>query len=143
MKNLKSKDQFLGNGELAKLLIASNVTGLDEARYEKEYLLRSNDDQIIIDNLVLNESKMTHSKLIRLSETKSVEIRNLRSLIKISLSEEEMIKQFNLTIRDIVSQTMITQDNFCPNLTLVEIFKQEIPYYKTKGMNAFDSGYSS
>lgn len=43
---------------------------------------------------------------------------------------------------EIVRELERTQLNFCPNLSLEQIWEQEKEYYKQHGMGAFDCGYA-
>jgi len=41
----------------------------------------------------------------------------------------------------VIDSLKTTQSNFCPNLSLAEIWEQEKEYYFKYGMSAFDCGY--
>jgi hypothetical protein len=65
---IQIEDSVLCNRELAELLIASTMTGIDEERYEQEYLLRKPLDQETMKGYISVNSRCTFNKLVKLEE---------------------------------------------------------------------------
>ena len=53
----------------------------------------------------------------------------------------ERLEERNQTVDDVIESLKVTQFEFCPEKTLLEIFEQENEYYLQHGMSAFDCGY--
>ena len=53
----------------------------------------------------------------------------------------EFAQEHELTVHGMIENLTTTQVNFCPDKSLVEIFRDECRYYTQHGMSAFDCGY--
>jgi hypothetical protein len=73
-----------------------------------------------------------------------MEDHNLYQELKDLIAKEvpkEILEKEGYAIEDVINSLKCTQNEFCPNMSLIEIFQQEILYYKNFGRSALDSNY--